>query len=107
MTSGAYSYLISAICQSAYLFNESDNSSSILGKKGLSRDRGSLSSPTAIAIDSNNYVYISKSNVGVSIFDREGCFVKALNVCLLWERKCTYNIELIYDLQMQLLSSQS
>ena len=41
------------------------------------RDQGGLSSPTAIAINSEYYVYISKSNLGVSIFNKEGCFVKA------------------------------
>ena len=30
-----------------------------------------------IAIDSEDYVYISESNFGASIFDKEGCFVKA------------------------------
>ena len=61
----------------AYVFNESGKFLFSFGKKGSSRDRGSLSSHTAIAIDSEDYVYISESNFGVSIFDKEGCFVKA------------------------------
>ena len=51
------------------------------GKKGTMRERGSLSSPTAIAIDKEDYVYISESNVGVSIFNKEGCFVRAFGAC--------------------------
>ena len=46
------------------------------------RDRGSLSSPTAIAIDREDYVYVSESNVGVSVFDKEGCFMKAFGTDL-------------------------
>ena len=61
-------------CVYVYMF---DQSGQFLGKKGNSRDRGSLSSPTAITIDRDDYVYVSKSNVGVSIFDKEGCFVRA------------------------------
>ena len=60
-----------------YVFNENGQFLFQFGKKGNSRDRGSLSSPTAIAIDREDYVYISESNVGVSIFDKDGCFVKA------------------------------
>ena len=49
-------------------------------EKGSLRDRGRLLSPTAIAIDSKDlYIYVSvcESNFGVSIFDKEGCFMKA------------------------------
>ena len=63
-----------------YVFDESGQYLFSFGRKGNSRDRGSLSSPTAIAIDSEDYVYISESNVGVSIFDCNGCFVKAFGV---------------------------
>ena len=63
-----------------YVFDESGQFLFSFGRKGTSRDRGSLSSPTAIAIDSEDYVYISESNVGVSIFDCNGCFVKAFGV---------------------------
>ena len=55
-----------------YLFN--------FGKKGTSSDRGTLSSPVAIAVDHEDYVYISGDNFGVSIFDREGNFVRAFGV---------------------------
>ena len=37
-------------------------------------------SPIAIAIDSEEYVYISKSNFGV--VDKEGCFIKAFGANL-------------------------
>ena len=60
-----------------HVFNEDGKFLFTFGKKGSSSDRGSLSSPTAIAIDHEDYVYVSGSNVGVSIFDREGCFVRA------------------------------
>ena len=43
-------------------------------------DRWSISSPVAIAIDHEDYVYISGSSVGVSIFNREGCFVRAFGI---------------------------
>jgi DNA-binding beta-propeller fold protein YncE len=64
-----------------YVFNKSEKFLFSFGRKGNSRDRGSLSSPTAIAIDSEDYVYISESNVGVSIFDSNGNFMKAFGVC--------------------------
>ena len=60
-----------------YVFNESAKFLFSFRKKGSLRDRGSLLSPTAIAIDSEDYIYISQSNFSVSIFDKEGCFVKA------------------------------
>jgi streptogramin lyase len=63
------------------VFNESGQFLFSFGRKGSLRDRGSLSSPTAIAIDSEDYVYISESNVGVSIFDSNGNFMKAFSVC--------------------------
>ena len=59
-------------CNGKFLFS--------FGKKGSSRDRGTISSPVAIAIDHEDYVYISGSNIGVSIFDREGCFVRAFGI---------------------------
>ena len=52
-----------------YLFN--------FGRKGNSSDRGTLSSPAAIAIDYEDYVYVSGDDVGVSIFDSEGNFIRA------------------------------
>ena len=55
-----------------YLFN--------FGRKGTSSDRGTLSSPVAIAVDNEDYIYISGDNFGVSIFDREGNFVRAFGV---------------------------
>ena len=55
-----------------YLFN--------FGRKGTSSDRGTLSSPVAIAIDHEDYIYVSGDNFGVSIFDREGNFVRAFGV---------------------------
>ena len=51
----------------SYVFEESGQFLFNFGRRGSSRDRGSLSSPTAIAIDSKDYVYVSESNVGVSI----------------------------------------
>ena len=51
------------------------------GKKETSTERGGLSSPVAIAIDQEDYVYVSSSNVTVSIFDKEGCFVRAFGSC--------------------------
>ena len=59
-------------CSGKFLFS--------FGKKGSSSDRGIISSPVAIAIDHEDYVYISGSNIGVSIFDREGCFVRAFGI---------------------------
>ena len=50
------------------------------GIKGNSSDQGTLSSPVAIAIDHEDYVYVSGSNDGVSIFDREGSFVRTFGV---------------------------
>ena len=70
-------YVTNSMNTCAYVFNVSGQFLFSFGKRGSSRDRGSLSSPTAIAIDSDDYVYISESNFGVSIFDKEGCFVKA------------------------------
>ena len=63
-----------------YVFDQDGKFLFSFGKKGSSSDRGSMSSPTAIAIDHEDYVYISGSNVGVSIFDREGCFVRAFGI---------------------------
>jgi hypothetical protein len=62
------------------VFNESGQFLFSFGRKGNLRDRGSLSSPTAIAIDREDYVYVSKSSVGVSLFDSNGCFVKSLGI---------------------------
>ena len=76
-------YVIDSKNTCLYVFNESVLFLFHFGKKkSFSRDRGSLSSlHTAIAIDSEDYVYISESNVGISIFDKNGCFVKAFGAC--------------------------
>ena len=59
-----------------------ENFSSVLEKRvQLKRLQQSLS-PIAIAIDNEEYVYISKSNLGVSIFDKEGSFIKAFGANL-------------------------
>ena len=60
-------------CNGKFLFS--------FGKKDGSSDRGNISSPVAIAIDHEDYVYVSGSHIGVSIFDREGCFVRAFGTC--------------------------
>ena len=64
------------------VFDQSGKCLFRFGKKGNLRDRGNLSSPTAITIDREDYVYVSESNIGVSIFDKEGCFVKAFGTDL-------------------------
>jgi DNA-binding beta-propeller fold protein YncE len=81
INSAGYSYVTDSKNACVYVFNESGQFLFTFGRKGSLRDRGSLSSPTAIAIDSEDYVYISESNVGVSIFDSNGNFMKAFSVC--------------------------
>ena len=82
INSAGKAYVTNSKNTCVYVFEESGQFLFSFGRKGNLRDRGSLdlSSPTAIAIDSEDYVYISESNVGVSIFDCNGCFVKALGV---------------------------
>ena len=66
-----------------YVFNGSGQFLFSFEKKSNSKDQveRSLSSSTAIAINSEDYVHISESNIGDSIYDKEGCFVKAFGAC--------------------------
>ena len=60
-----------------YVFDASGKFLFEFGQRGHSRDRGRISSPVAIAIDQQDYVYISGSYIGVSIFDRQGVFIRS------------------------------
>ena len=83
VNSGGNVYVTDCRNDCVYVFNSDGRFLFRFGKKGsiCSKDRGNLSSPVAISIDHEDYVYVSGSKVGVSIFDREGCFVRAFGAC--------------------------
>ena len=64
-----------------HIFDQSGKFLLSFGRKGSSNDRDTFSSPIAIAIDHEDYVYIGTYRDRVSIFDREGCFIRAFGDC--------------------------